>query len=71
MSLKVVLPIVFIALLVLGCNQTKILLQAENYYQSEKYCEGAEKCSLAYTKLTRKGNQAKKMTKWNWIKNSC
>jgi tetratricopeptide (TPR) repeat protein len=41
-------------------SQSKIIVEAETYYRSEKYFEGAEKCSLAYTKLNRKGNLAKK-----------
>lgn len=40
--------------------QSKVVLEAEMYFQSEKYCEAAEKCSLAYSKLNRKGNMAKK-----------
>lgn len=57
---KLVLPLVFISLSWLSMAQNKYVVEAETYFLSEKYCEGAEKCSLAYTKLTRKGNQAKK-----------
>ena len=61
MYYKLVLPLVFISLSWLSFAQNKFVLEAETYFMSEKYCEGADKCSLAYTKLTRKGNQAKKM----------
>jgi outer membrane protein OmpA-like peptidoglycan-associated protein/tetratricopeptide (TPR) repeat protein len=61
MYYKLVLPLVFISLSWLSLAQNKYVLEADNYFNSEKYCEGAEKCSLAYTKLTRKGSQAKKM----------
>jgi outer membrane protein OmpA-like peptidoglycan-associated protein len=61
MYYKLVLPLVFISLSWLSFAQNKFVLEAETYFNSEKYCEGAEKCSLAYTKLTRKGSQAKKM----------
>lgn len=61
MYYKLVLPLVFISLSWLSFAQNKYVLEAETYFISEKYCEGADKCSLAYTKLTRKGNQAKKM----------
>jgi outer membrane protein OmpA-like peptidoglycan-associated protein/tetratricopeptide (TPR) repeat protein len=59
MYYKLVLPLVFISLSWLSFAQNKYVLEAENYFASEKYCEGADKCALAYTKLTRKGNQAK------------
>lgn len=61
MYYKLVLPLVFIGLSWLSIAQNKYVLEAETYFISEKYCEGADKCSLAYTKLTRKGAQAKKM----------
>lgn len=61
MYYKLVLPLVFISLSWLSFAQNKYVVEADSYFNSEKYCEGAEKCSLAYTKLTRKGNQAKKM----------
>lgn len=61
MYYKLVLPLVFISLSWLSIAQSKYVIEAETYFISEKYCEGAEKCSLAYTKLKRKGNQAKKL----------
>ncbi len=60
MYYKLILPVVFIGLSWLSFAQNKYVVEAENYFRSGKYCEGAEKCSVAYTKLTRKGNQAKK-----------
>ncbi len=61
MHYKLVLSLVFIGLSWLSFAQNKYVLEAETFFISEKYCEGADKCSLAYTKLTRKGNQAKKI----------
>ena len=61
MYYKLVLPLVFISLSWLSFAQNKYVVEAETYFISEKYCEGADKCSLAYSKLNRKGNQAKKM----------
>jgi peptidoglycan-associated lipoprotein len=57
---KIAYSIAFIGLSLIGYSQSKVILEAETYYASEKYCEGAEKCSQAYNKLTRKGNMAKK-----------
>jgi len=45
----------------LSFAQNKFIVEANTYFNSEKYCEGAEKCSVAYTKLSSKGNQAKKL----------
>lgn len=61
MCYKLVLSLVFVSLSWLSFAQNKYVIEADSYFASEKYCEGAEKCSLAYTKLTRKGNQAKKL----------
>ncbi|MFN5911895.1 MAG: OmpA family protein [Bacteroidota bacterium] len=44
----------------LAIAQSKVIVEAETYFRSEKYFEGAEKCSLAYFKLKRKGSLAKK-----------
>lgn len=61
MYYKLVLSLVLVSLSWLSFAQNKYVIEAESYFASGKYCEGAEKCSLAYTKLTRKGNQAKKL----------
>jgi peptidoglycan-associated lipoprotein len=41
--------------------QSKAVAEADLYFNSGKYCEGAEKCRAAYTSLANKGNQAKKL----------
>lgn len=40
--------------------QSKHIAEAELMYASQNYCEAADKCALAYSKLTRKGRSAKK-----------
>ena len=57
---KIALSLVFAATTLIYFAQSKIVLDAESYFISEKYCEAAEKCSQAYSKLSRKGNMAKK-----------
>jgi hypothetical protein len=59
MYYKFVLPLIFVSLSWLSFSQNKFVVEADGYFASGKYCEGAEKCKLAYSKLTRKGNQAK------------
>lgn len=61
MYYKLVLSFLFTGLTLVSCSVGKIIIEAETSYTSEEYCEGAEKCALAYTKLTRTGQQAKKM----------
>jgi hypothetical protein len=58
---KFLLPILFMGIYSLSFAQNKFIVEANTYFNSEKYCEGAEKCSVAYTKLSSKGNQAKKL----------
>jgi type I restriction enzyme S subunit len=40
--------------------QNKTLEEANRYFNSNMYCEGADKCAEAYSKLSRKGKQALK-----------
>ena len=61
MYYKFVLPLIFVSLSWLSFSQNKFVVEADGYFASGKYCEGAEKCKLAYSKLTRKGNQAKRV----------
>ncbi|TNE70564.1 MAG: hypothetical protein EP333_10240 [Bacteroidetes bacterium] len=42
-------------------GQGKFVVKARDAYNSERYSEASELCSTAYTKMTRKGRQAKKM----------
>ena len=57
---KIALSLAFTAFTLVYFAQSKIVLEAESYFLSEKYCEAADKCSQAYSKLSRKGNMAKK-----------
>jgi peptidoglycan-associated lipoprotein len=54
-------PLVLLTFSFTSRAQNKYIQEAETYFKSEKYCEGAEKCALAYTKLKKKGNQAKRL----------
>ncbi|MES2798887.1 MAG: OmpA family protein [Bacteroidota bacterium] len=57
---KLFLTLVLTVITVAAHAQSKVVLDAIASFQSEKYCEAADKCSLAYNKLSRKGKQAKK-----------
>lgn len=61
MTNKIVIAALFLGLSTASYSQNKYMDKANLAYESEQYCEAAESCSLAYTKLTRKGNSAKKM----------
>jgi peptidoglycan-associated lipoprotein len=60
MNKNLLVTLVFTGFYLFLNAQSKVVLEAETYFLSEKYCEAAEKCSLAYSKLNRKGNMAKK-----------
>ena len=57
---RIIITAIFAGFSVVGLAQNKFVLDAEKMYQSQNYCEAADKCSLAYSKLTRKGKTAKK-----------
>lgn len=57
---RIIITAVFAGFSVVGLAQSKFVIEAEKMYQSQNYCEAADKCSLAYSKLTRKGKTAKK-----------
>lgn len=57
---KIIISFTISVFSLIATAQSKVVLEAESYFRSEKYCEGAEKCSNAYTKLSRKGSYAKK-----------
>ena len=61
MYYRLVLSFVFVSLTWLTYAQNKVVLEAQTSFDSGRYCEAAEKCGLAYTKMKRKGNQAKKL----------
>lgn len=50
-----------VAVVLSACTPaSRLIYKAEEAYVSENYSVSAEKCSEAYTKLTRRGNMAKK-----------
>ncbi len=61
MYYRLVLSLVFVGLSWLTYAQNKVVLEAQTSFDSGRYCEAAEKCGLAYTKLKRRGTQAKKL----------
>lgn len=60
MTNKIIITAVFAGLSAISLAQSKHVLEAEKMYLSQNYCEAADKCALAYSKLTRKGKTAKK-----------
>lgn len=60
MKNRIIMTAMFAGITVAGLAQNKVVVDAEKMFQSQKFCEAADKCSLAYTKLTRKGKTAKK-----------
>src|SRR5690606_1924677 len=60
MGNKIILTALLAGLSTITIAQPKVVLDAELMYQSQNFCEAADKCALAYTKLTRKGKTAKK-----------
>ena len=61
MKFKIALTLGILCFAYVANSQSKVIEKAELAYASENYCEGAELCANAYTKLTRKGKMAKKM----------
>lgn len=62
MTNKIIITSLFLGLSAASYSQNnKYVDKANLAYQSEQYCEAAEACALAYTKLTRKGKSAQKM----------
>lgn len=61
MTIKALITSLFISVAISGFSQNKYVFKANELYASENFCEAAEKCALAYTKLTRKGKSAKKL----------
>jgi len=60
MNYKVVLSFLFVAIASFSNGQNKTVDEANRYFTSQMYCEGAEKCTAAYNKMSRKGKQALK-----------
>lgn len=61
MTNKVVITALFLGLVATSFSQNKYVDKANLAYNSENFCESADACSLAYSKLTRKGKSAQKM----------
>jgi peptidoglycan-associated lipoprotein len=57
---KIIITALFAGVSTISIAQSKHVVEAEKMYQSQNFCEAADKCALAYTKLTRKGKTAKK-----------
>ena len=61
MKFNIFLTLTLIVLSTTTYAQNKYVVKAKTAYASENYAEASKRCAEAYTKLTRKGNQAKKM----------
>lgn len=61
MNVKTLIFLAFIGLSGTLSAQSKYIKEANTKYANESYCEAAEKCALAYTKIARKGNAALKV----------
>ena len=59
MNFKLLFAVAFITVSSLSFGQ-KSVIKAREAFVSERFDEATELCSQAYTKLTRKGKQAKK-----------
>ncbi|PIE87189.1 MAG: hypothetical protein CSA03_01485 [Bacteroidetes bacterium] len=60
MKIKVVLALLLLCVSTLSFSQNKYILKANEAYAKENYCDAAELCKTAYSKLTRKGRGAQK-----------
>ncbi|MDH4473707.1 MAG: OmpA family protein [Fluviicola sp.] len=61
MNVKTLILLTFIGLSGSLLAQSKFIKEANSKFYNENYCEGAEKCAQAYTKISRKGNAALKV----------
>lgn len=61
MKIQVLLTFALLSLATIAHAQPKAVIKARIAFVSENYSEAAQKCSDAYTKLTRKGKMAKKL----------
>jgi len=58
MKSNFILPFLFSCVALFAMAQNKAVVEAENYFNMGRYCEAAEKCADAYSKLGRKGEKA-------------
>ncbi|HLP55821.1 MAG TPA: OmpA family protein [Fluviicola sp.] len=61
MNVKTLILLTFIGLSGSVLAQSKFIKEANTKFYNENYCEAAEKCAQAYTKISRKGNAALKV----------
>lgn len=61
MNNKLLLALAFASTSAYSLAQSREIYVANQSYISENFCEAADKCSLAYSKITRKGNSAKRL----------
>ena len=60
MKIKVVLTLLLLCVSSLSFAQSKYIIKANEAYARENYCDAAELCKTAYSKLTRKGSGAQR-----------
>lgn len=60
MKIKVLFTLLLLGVSTLTFSQNKYILKANEAYARENYCDAADLCQTAYTKLTRKGSGALK-----------
>lgn len=60
MKIKVVLTLLLLCVTSLSFAQSKYIIKANEAYARENYCDAAELCKTAYSKLTRKGSGAQR-----------
>ena len=60
MNNKLLLALAFASTSAYSLAQSREIYVANQSYISENFCEAADKCALAYSKITRKGNSAKR-----------
>lgn len=60
MKNKIIITAILAGFSTVSMAQSKHVVAAEQMYASQNFCEAADKCALAYSKLTRKGKSAKK-----------
>ncbi len=58
MKIKIVLTLLLFCVTSITFAQNKYILKAKEAYARENYCDAAELCKTAYSKLTRKGRGA-------------
>lgn len=58
MNFKLLFSLFFVCLSWMAQAQKNYVKEAEAYFRNEKFCEGAAKCALAYSKIQRKSQSA-------------